>query len=250
MTSPADARLPSARSTSRPSLDRCRRESVCPCPCVELADEVAGRCEEYGVEPCRAVGRPRVVRLVSDGAEIADVDACAVGVEPERTRVALAHGEGGRCLGRVVEATYFGEGGGAELLLDVAQDPARADGGELLVVADQAYDAATLGDVSDCGRQLGGGCLAGLVDDDHRVRADLADPARPLRCRFVGEGPGQLGQGVGVAGDGLAEFVGGLGGRREADHLTAALGPGVREDAHRGGLAGPGRSEGELDDSS
>ena len=52
-----------------------------------------------------------------------------------------------------------------------------------------------------------------------------------------------------MAGDGLAEFVGGLGGGREADHLAAALGPGVREDAHGGGLAGPGRSEGELDDS-
>src|SRR3954451_5483678 len=96
-------------------LYRCRQESVCPCPGVELADEVAGRCEEYGVEPCRAVGRPCVVRLVSDGAEIADMDACAVGVEPERTRIALAHGESGRCLRRVVEASYFGESGGAEL---------------------------------------------------------------------------------------------------------------------------------------
>src|SRR4051794_1341284 len=118
------------------------------------------------------------------------MDACAVGVEPERTRIALAHGESGRCLRRVVEASYFGESGGTELLLDVAQDPARAYRGELLVGAAQANDAATLGDVSDRGGQLGGGCLAGLVDDDHRTRAYLADPARPLRCRFIGEGPG------------------------------------------------------------
>ena len=53
-----------------------------------------------------------------------------------------------------------------------------------------------------------------------------------------------------MAGDGLAEFVGRLGGRRETDHLTAARSPGVREDAHRGGLACPGGSEGELDDGS
>ena len=95
-------------------------------------------------------------------------------------------------------------------MLDVAQDSAGADGGELLVVADQSYCSAPGGDVArGCG-ELGRGGLAGLVDDDQGLGSDLADPARPFGRGRVGQGSRELGESVGVTRQGLAELVRGL----------------------------------------
>src|SRR5690349_16467951 len=84
-----------------------------------------------------------------------------------RGRVAFADGEGCRGFGGVGEAAYLGEGAGAVGVLDVAEHTTGTDGGELLVVADETYQAATVGDEPDRGRQVGGGRLGGFVDDDH-----------------------------------------------------------------------------------
>ncbi len=107
------------------------------------------------------------------------MDARVVGIEPERAGIAFAQCEGGCCFGRVVEPAYLREGGGAVLLLDVAQDAAGADGGELLVIADQADTPPRSAMKRTAAVEGRGGCLAGLVDDDQHRSGQLA-PARPL----------------------------------------------------------------------
>ncbi len=105
--------------------------------------------------PAGAVGGPRGVGLVGAGAEVADVDAAAVGVERDRRRVALAQREGGGGFGvveaavGVAEAMHFAEGDGADLVGDVAQNAAGGDRGELPVVADEPDLSAAGGDVVD-----------------------------------------------------------------------------------------------------
>jgi hypothetical protein len=60
------------------------------------------------------------------------------------------------------------------------------------------------------------------------------------------EGPGELGQGVGVDAGLLGEDGCGGSGGGETDHLAAVLGPGEGKGAHGGGLSGASRSDRQL----
>ena len=77
------------------------------------------------------------------------MDPAGVEVEPDRLGQPVAQGEGGGALGGVGEAHQLAQVQGAVGGGDVAQDPAGADGGELLVVTDQADRAAAGGHVLD-----------------------------------------------------------------------------------------------------
>ena len=65
-----------------------------------------------------------------------------VRVEAECFGSAVAAGEGGGGLGRVGEPVQLGEPDRAIAGLDVAQHPAGADGGQLLIITDQPDAAA------------------------------------------------------------------------------------------------------------
>jgi hypothetical protein len=62
--------------------------------------------------------------------------------------------------------------------LEVAEDTAGADRGELLVVADQPDTATAADDVVDGGVEGEGVGHAGLVDHHQRCRPDQIGPAR------------------------------------------------------------------------
>ena len=192
-----------------------------------------------------AGGEPGVEDLVGAGAEVADVDAVVVEVEAERFGVAGAQREAGGAFGGVGEADEFVELDGAVGGLDVAEDAAGADRGELLVVADEAHRSAAVEDELDDLVQREGVGHAGLVDDDQARRPDVLGP-RGERSPVV-EGVGEEGHRVGVGVD-LGAQLGGRGGRRcEADDGAAAVAPRGGEGAHGGGLAGAGGGDRELE---
>jgi hypothetical protein len=105
---------------------------------VELGDQVPGGGDHDRVEPSLSVGNPSAERILSRGGEVADVNAPVIKVEVERPGVAVAEGE--RCcrFGGVGEAVQLGQAEGAVALLDVAEDTASADRGELLIISDQS----------------------------------------------------------------------------------------------------------------
>ena len=104
---------------------------------VELGDEFAGGGEHDRVESGRSVGNPSGERILGRGGEVADVNTAVIEVEAECLGFAVAEGEGGGGFGGVGEAVQLGEPEGAVGVLDVAEDAAGADRGELLVIADQ-----------------------------------------------------------------------------------------------------------------
>ena len=112
---------------------------------VEPADQLPGRSQHDRIEATAAVVLPGVEDGVEGGGGVADVDASPVQVEAERFGSAVAEGEGGGGLGRVGEPVQLGEPEGAVAGLDVAEHPAGADRGELLIITDQP-DAATAAD--------------------------------------------------------------------------------------------------------
>ncbi len=63
-------------------------------------------------------------------------------------------------------------------VLDVAEDAASTDRGELLIITDQPDNRAATDGELDCGVEGEGVGHAGLVDDDQRRRSD---PRRPVR---------------------------------------------------------------------
>ena len=210
---------------------------------VELRDQLAGGGEHHRVPAGGAVRGPRRVGLRGDGARVADVQPAVVEVEADPGRVARAQRERRGGFRGVGEAHHLGQGDRAGGLGDVAEHPAGADRGELRVVTDQPDAAAAVEhEIEDPG-EVGGAGHAGLVEEHQRAGAD---PPYPLRTVAGVQGVQQLGQGVRLPADLLAEHRGRGGGRRQPDDLPAAVPPGTGEDRHRGGLAGPSRSEREL----
>jgi hypothetical protein len=94
------------------------------------------------------------------------VDAVVVEVEAEGLGASLAEGERGGGFGRIEEPNDLGEPARSVLGLDVAQHPARADRGELPVVADEPDAASPADHVVDGAVEAEGVGHAGLVDDD------------------------------------------------------------------------------------
>jgi hypothetical protein len=133
------------------------------------------------------------------------------------------------------------------LLGQVAEDTARGDRGQLLVVPDQADAAASLENMVDDGGEVLGSHHPRLVDDDEGARADRRERRDPAVARGGRGAVEELGDGLGGGVDGLAELVCCDGGGCEPDDLPAATTPGLREGGHRGGLAAARRSEGDLD---
>ena len=153
--SPTLAALPSANSTCRPGVVPARRWSRA--RWLSAADQFAGRGQHDRVQAVAAVGLPGVEDGVEGGGGVADVDALPVEVEAERFGSAVAEGEGGGGLGGVGEPVQFGEPDRAVAGLDVAEHPAGADRGELLIITDQP-DAAAAADDELRRRCPGRGC--------------------------------------------------------------------------------------------
>jgi hypothetical protein len=103
---------------------------------VELGDEVPGGGDHDRVESSRSIGNPSIERILRRGGEVADVDAAVIKVEVECLLFAFSEGE--RCcgFGGVGEAVQLGQVEGAVGVLDVAEDAAGADRGELLIISD------------------------------------------------------------------------------------------------------------------
>src|SRR5215204_7292998 len=106
------------------------------------------------------------------------MNTAMIEIEAESAGVAFPQDERGLCFGRVGEAVQLGELQGAVNVLDVAEDAAGSDRGELLIITNQpdtrpAVDGVLYGRVE--GQGVG---HAGFVDDDQRRRSD---PGRPIR---------------------------------------------------------------------
>jgi hypothetical protein len=173
---------------------------------------------------------------------VADMNTAVIKVEVECLWFAFSEGE--RCCrfgGSVKRCSSVRRR--RRGLLDVAEDTAGADRGELLIITDQS-DTRTAIDGELHGRVEGQGVgHAGFVDDQQGRRADRC---RPVRQLAVLQGPGQFGECVGADAGLLAEHGRCGCGRGEADHLAAVLGPGQGQGAHGGGFPGAGRGDREL----
>ena len=178
--SPTLARLPSANSISwlRVGVG----EAVVAGALVELRDQLPGRGQHDRIESTAAVVLPGVEDGVEGGGGVADVDPLPVEVEAERFGSAVADGEGGGGFGRVGEPVQFGEPDRAITGLDVAEDPAGADRGQLLIITDQPDAAAAADDELDGGVEGEGVGHPGLVDDHQAGPADAFRPSPAGHC--------------------------------------------------------------------
>ena len=116
------------------------------------------------------------------------------------------------------------------------------DGTQLLVIADQPHIGAAAQGVADDLVQGVGARHGGLVDDQ-----DVAGTKVELTLGETElQGGGDLVQSVRGGVDGLAEFLGGARGGPEGVDPAASRAPRLGEGLHGGGLARPGRGQGEL----
>ena len=123
MTSPAEARLPSA-SVDLGGWDGAG-EAVCAGAVVESCDEFAGGREHQALAAGR-LSAAQALRTWSRRCRVADVDAVVVEVEPEGGSVAGSQGEGGGGFGRVGEADDLLEAYGAGVLAMSRRTPPAA----------------------------------------------------------------------------------------------------------------------------
>jgi hypothetical protein len=156
---------------------------------VEVGDEVSGGGDHDRVQPSGPVENPCVKGILDGFGQVADVDASVIKVEIDRHGPTFAEGE--RCSGlggvgeavqrprRVGEAVQLGQAEGGVAVLDVTEDTAGADRGELLIISDQS-DIRTTTDGELHGRvEREGVGHAGFVDDHQGRWAG--------RCRPVGQ---------------------------------------------------------------
>ena len=115
-------------------------------------------------------------------------------IEAECARIAFPQGERGLRFGQVGEAVQLGELQGAVNVLDVAEDAAGTDRGELLIITNQPDARTAVDGELDCGVEGQGVGHARFVDDHQRRRSD----PRPLGEFPVSQRPGQFGQSVGA----------------------------------------------------
>src|SRR5215211_9229501 len=132
---------------------------------VELNDELAGRSEHDRVESDGPVGNPSNKRILGDLGEITDTNPAMIEIEAECAGIAFPQTERGLCFGRVGEAVQLGEVQGAVNVLDVAEDAAGSDRGELLIITNQSDTRAAVDGELDGGVQGQGVSHARLIDD-------------------------------------------------------------------------------------
>jgi hypothetical protein len=112
---------------------------VCAASSVQFGDEVAGGAIMIASSPAASVGNPSREGSLRGGGEVTDMNAAMIKVEVECLGFAFAEGELSCRFTRVDEAMQLGQAEGAVALLDVAEDIAGADRGELLIISDQSY---------------------------------------------------------------------------------------------------------------
>ena len=106
------------------------------------------------------------------------MNTAMIEIEAECAGIAFPQRERGLCFGRVGEAVQLGKLQGAVNVLDVAEDAAGSDRGELLIITNQPNTRAAVDGEPDCGVEGQGVGHAGLVDDDQRRRSDTRRPVR------------------------------------------------------------------------
>jgi hypothetical protein len=87
--------------------------------------------------PTARSGNPSGEGILGDLGEITDVNTAMIEIEAERSGITFPQGERGVCFGGVGEAVQLGQMQRAVPLLDVAEDTAGSDRGELLIITDQ-----------------------------------------------------------------------------------------------------------------
>ena len=127
---------------------------------------------------------------------------------------------------------------------EITQNAAGRDGGELLIVADEAHAGPARQRVGDHGVEVQRGGHAGFVDDEQGARVDGVEP---VSGRVIG-GRGlpaarlcelhEFGDGVGGSVQILAQDFGRPGGGGEPDDVAAGVAPRGGQGGHRGGFAG------------
>ena len=135
----------------------------------------------------------------------------------------------------VVLAAVLGQHDGALALDDAGEEPARADGGELVRVADQDRLPVRLLDEVEHGREDARLGHAGLVDDEHASRRGRPPPARASssrRWRVVGGDAGLV-----------LELLGRDARRRGAEDRDARLREDLGDGVGGGRLAGAGEAD-------
>jgi hypothetical protein len=155
-------------------------ETMLPGAAVEISDEIAGRSDHDRVESNGSVGNPSGEGIIGDLGEIADMNTAVIKIELECLRFAFSEGERCCCLSRVGVAVQLGQMECAVAVLDVAEDAAGADRGELLIITDQADACAAVDGELDCGVEGQGVGHAGFVDDDQCRRSDRRCPIRKV----------------------------------------------------------------------
>ena len=193
--------------------------------------------------PLAAVGLPGGEQVLGEGGLVADVDAVLVEVEAERFGSAVAEGEGGGGFGRIGEPEEFGEPDRAVLVWMSRRTPPAP-------IAASCWSSPTSRTLPP--RPTMNWTAVSRV----RVSAIPASSITtnvdgPIRDAQLGQivvvdGPGEFGEGVGVAADLVAELRRGGGGGGEPDHLTAAAGPGGGQGVEGGGFPGAGRRDRQL----
>jgi hypothetical protein len=147
---------------------------------VQVGDQLAGRSEHDRVQSGRSILNPSGEGILGDLGEITDMNPAVIEIEAECTGIPFPQGERGLCFGRDGEAVQLGQVQGAVHVLDVAEDAAGADGGELLIITNQPDTRPVVESEPDCGVEGQGVGHAGLVDDDQRCRADTRCPVRKI----------------------------------------------------------------------
>jgi hypothetical protein len=145
---------------------------------VEFGDELAGGGEHDCVESGGPVGHPCCEGIVGGGGEVADVNPVVIKIEVERLWFAFVEGECGCGFGRVGEPMQLGKAEGAIGVLDVAEDAAGADRGELLIITDQAYARTPTDGELNRGVEGERVSYGGFVDDQQGRGADRGRPVR------------------------------------------------------------------------
>ena len=129
------------------------------------------------------------------------------------------------------------------LLCDVAEDPAGADGGELLIITDQPDAATTADDELNGGVQGEGVGHPGFVDDHQAGPADAFRPVRQVMWWMDQVSLASVSAGAPVC---VAEWAAAAADGASPTTWPPLSGPCLSEGAHGGGFPGAGGRDREL----